>query len=336
MRAPSAMSVDQVNYLNVGLILLSCALAYVIPFELFLLAYAILGPAHYLTEISWLHTRGYFTRGKGDYLVLGALCVVLMLVYYGALAEDRMGWGTTVMFVAFSSAFAMAFSARPWVKAGVVACGFLVGRAVADLETSQIVLLTFVPTIVHVYVFTAIFMLYGALKGRSRSGLLSIAVFAACTVAVFAYVPSGRDAPLAGYVEAAYQPFADVNVNLADWLGTTALAGLHDVFYSKTGVMLMRFIAFAYTYHYLNWFSKTSVIQWHKIPKPWAIANVVLWVASVGLYAYDYSAGLMVLVSLSFLHVLLEFPLNHVSFVGVGRELRTVTRDGWATRAPAH
>jgi hypothetical protein len=39
------------------------------------------------------------------------------------------------------------------------------------------------------------------------------------------------------------------------------------VYYSKTGVLLMRFIAFAYLYHYLNWFSKTEVIRWHKVPK---------------------------------------------------------------------
>jgi hypothetical protein len=27
----------------------------------------------------------------------------------------------------------------------------------------------------------------------------------------------------------------------------------------------LRFIAFAYTYHYLNWFSKTDIIRWHVV-----------------------------------------------------------------------
>ena len=27
------------------------------------------------------------------------------------------------------------------------------------------------------------------------------------------------------------------------------------------------FLAFAYTYHYLNWFSKTLIIKWHQVAK---------------------------------------------------------------------
>jgi hypothetical protein len=45
---------DTVNYVNAGLMVLSCLAAYVFPFELFLFSYAVLGPLHYLTEISWL------------------------------------------------------------------------------------------------------------------------------------------------------------------------------------------------------------------------------------------------------------------------------------------
>ena len=43
---------DRLNYLNIGLMAASCAVAWFLPFELFLLAYAVLGPLHYLTEIS--------------------------------------------------------------------------------------------------------------------------------------------------------------------------------------------------------------------------------------------------------------------------------------------
>src|SRR6476620_636665 len=54
----------QVNYLNIALMIVSCLLAFRFPFELFLFSYAILGPLHYLTEISWLHERKYFTEDK--------------------------------------------------------------------------------------------------------------------------------------------------------------------------------------------------------------------------------------------------------------------------------
>src|SRR5208337_4813876 len=51
-----------------------------VPFELLLLAYGILGPLHYLTEISWLHDRHYFTNGRGS-LALWALAVVGVLPF---------------------------------------------------------------------------------------------------------------------------------------------------------------------------------------------------------------------------------------------------------------
>src|ERR1700722_19366782 len=76
----SALSTDQLNYLNIGLMLLTAAAAFARPFELFLIAYALLGPLHYLTEISWLHDRNYYTRGKHDYLVLVALAIVVTVV----------------------------------------------------------------------------------------------------------------------------------------------------------------------------------------------------------------------------------------------------------------
>ena len=45
---------------------MSCIAAFIMPFEVFLFAYAFMGPLHYLTEISWLHDRQYFAKGKYD------------------------------------------------------------------------------------------------------------------------------------------------------------------------------------------------------------------------------------------------------------------------------
>jgi hypothetical protein len=45
---------------HAGLMLAALGLAYALPCRLILLSYAVLGPAHYLTEISWLHERSYF------------------------------------------------------------------------------------------------------------------------------------------------------------------------------------------------------------------------------------------------------------------------------------
>src|SRR5580700_11033473 len=78
-----SFSADGLNYLNIGLMILTAAAAFVRPFELFLIAYAFLGPLHYLTEISWLHDRHYYTRGRWDYVVLALLAVVIAVIDTG-------------------------------------------------------------------------------------------------------------------------------------------------------------------------------------------------------------------------------------------------------------
>ena len=61
---------------------LSMLAAFMLPFETFLFAYAFLGPLHYLTEISWLHDRKYFTKGKYDFIVLGLIAFLITYDYF--------------------------------------------------------------------------------------------------------------------------------------------------------------------------------------------------------------------------------------------------------------
>jgi hypothetical protein len=75
-----------------------------------------------------------------------------------------------------------------------------------------------------------------------------------------------------------------------------------------------RFLGFAYTYHYLNWFSKTGVIRWHEIGTARMAVIGSLWLVSVGLYWYDYATGLAALFFLSIVHVFFEFPLDARTF----------------------
>ncbi|MFN3940014.1 MAG: hypothetical protein ACK4IY_05470, partial [Chitinophagales bacterium] len=106
--------------------------------------------------------------------------------------------------------------------------------------------------------------------------------------------------------------------------------GADAIYFSNTGILITRFIAYAYTYHYLNWFSKTSIIKWHDVPKQQLFIILTLWVLSVVLYASNYYTGLMALYFLSFLHVVLEFPLNFQSFKQIGEQLRMRLRAGEA------
>jgi hypothetical protein len=189
----------------------------------------------------------------------------------------------------------------------------------------------YLPTIIHVFLFTALFMLYGALKNRSTIGVLSVGLLFLCAGLFFLIpAPIARAAKLE-YLQLSYGGFAELNRNLINFFGLaklnpfsaeTAAQNFNTIFSSKEGFVVMRFVAFAYTYHYLNWFSKTSVIQWHKVPKPRLYFVLAVWLASVALYLYDYGVGLKWLFLLSFLHVLLEFPLNYLSISGIFSEFK--------------
>ena len=325
------MSVRQLNLLNIGLMLIACAMAFRFPFELFLFAYAVLGPLHYLTQISWLHTRGYFTTGRGDAVALVAGAVALLLLRFVLDIDNAADWATAVVLVLFVAALAFVLRTSLAAKAALVGGALVAAGWASGMDAAQTLFLTFVPTVIHVFVFTGLFILYGSLRGRgvSGTGIASLAVFVGCAASFFAFPPAAGGQPPSAYVRDTYGLFADVNIALASWLRLPSLEAPDALYASPSGVALMRFIAFAYTYHYLNWFSKTSIIQWHKIPPLWSAVNVVLWLASLALYAWDYRTGMLVLFALSWLHVLLEFPLDQRTFLGIGREI------GGLVRAPA-
>ena len=185
--------------------------------------------------------------------------------------------------------------------------------------------------------FTGIFILYGALKNKSVTGIGSLVVFAICAVSFFVFFPNFNFYHITGYAKSALteSTFIQLNssiINIFQLAKLTRENYMSTVFESNIGLSIMRFIAFAYTYHYLNWFSKTQVIKWHEVPKKQLAVVLGLWIFSVALYAYNYYVGLVALYLLSILHVLLEFPLNYRSFIGIGEEIGTLT--GWRKTVP--
>src|SRR5436190_279187 len=124
-----------VNLTNILLMVVSCVIAFFIPFELFLFSYAVLGPLHYLTEISWLHKSNYY---------------------------------------------ALFFT-------------------------------VFLATIIHVFLFTFIFLLYGAMKSKSTSGYISALVMIACALACFFVLPNFHGHQINAYVRDSYKDFSAVN-----------------------------------------------------------------------------------------------------------------------------
>src|SRR5689334_10764088 len=92
------------DIVHLGLMLGALALTYLVPFELLLLAYVVLGPAHYTTEISWLHDRKYFLPRRGIAIGLAAIAVVAALI-------DNAHWFGVVMWGAFVACAVIAAAA---------------------------------------------------------------------------------------------------------------------------------------------------------------------------------------------------------------------------------
>jgi hypothetical protein len=307
------------------LAVLSVVAAFLLPFEVFLFSYAVLGPLHYLTQISWMHDRHYFTANRtyGDAWWLAAMVVLVVSLRY--VSPELAVYTPSIAFVAFGTAALMVFVKETRTK--LVGAALLVGLSflVQRWEHFGLTFGGFLPTIIHVCVFTACFVLVGALKSRDWSGIGLLGVYSLCAAICFLWAPD------TGYVisETAREQytgdFFGLNASLA-LVFSEPFTNLPDVFASQEGLMIARFIAFCYTYHYLNWFSKTSVIRWHEVPRSRLIGCVVMWVGSLALYVYDFRAGVAALAFLSLMHVYLEFPLNHRTFVTIGSEVRGLLR----------
>lgn len=306
-----------IHHLNTGLIIFSCLVSFFIPFELFLFSYGVLGPLHYLTEIGWLHKKNYFTKGKYDFIFLVAACILLVYWNYNPPKD----YGLTADIIFFSLLVCIAFVfIKDWLYRFVlIALSFVAVGFLNNSPSYFTWVAIFLPTIIHVFIFTWAFMLFGVLKEKSLPGLISVITLIVCAVLIILLQPTGLNYEVSEYVQRSYVRFGDLNYNLIHLFHLDELSDIRQIFTSNAGFVVMRFIAFAYTYHYLNWFSKTSVIKWHMVPKNVLIGTIVIWLASIALYAYDYNLGLQVLFFLSFLHVFLEFPLNVVSFTGIGQ-----------------
>ena len=150
---------DRINVVNIGLMLFSCAAAFVMPFEVFLFAYAVLGPLHYLTEISWLHDRKYFTKGKYDYIILWVIGLLIFLENYAY--RNNINWpfendfSNKIIFLALTGSLLMIFVKNAFIKV----FGFLAVLVISNFifhpnqfDGIGFFIGTLVPTLIHVFV----------------------------------------------------------------------------------------------------------------------------------------------------------------------------------------
>lgn len=306
----------KLDKLNIGLMLAALGVAYVIPFKLLLLSYAFLGPAHYLTQISWMHDRNYFTKSKTGPWLLMMLTLVTAAIPSLAIMTLGAALAVALMMVVISEkSYIGGYKSERFIVQAMLFLAFYLAYDFAQFFSGAFrTLVTLaIPTTLHIYVFTGAFILTGALKRPGPAAYAACGFFLLCPALLFAFPPAER------------------------MIFENGLTGGFAFFKEQFG-MLMRFLAvpdtpvghaslfgflsWAYTYHYLNWFSKTRLIGWHEISKARAGVIVALYLAAISLYIYDFSLGFTVLVALSLLHVLLELPLDIRTIHGIGAHIR--------------
>jgi hypothetical protein len=278
------------------LMMTALALSFVLPFELVVFSYAVLGPAHYLTEISWLHERSYFLPHRSFAVVL-LLATALMAILRGHFTVNSF-----ILVSLLGVCGALAF-ARDWTTRAIIAGGgSILGLALASYGPTAFFFAIMIPSLVHVSLFTFVFIFVGYLNTGSRFQLLLACVYVLSVALILIYPPASNHTGEMAKLASRY--FGGLSEALGE------LVGKEDI---PLDGRLAGFLSFVYTYHYLNWFVKVRVINWHRIPKLRLAGIAGLSVAATALYLYDYGLGLKLLFSLSLLHVVLEFPLNAIS-----------------------
>ncbi|AUC81695.1 hypothetical protein [Lacinutrix sp. Bg11-31] len=324
------MKTLNVDKLNFGLILVSFAFACFLPFKLFLFGYAFLGPLHYLTETNWIAEKKYFVINNAwKYLVLGAAIiysipyVFSLSVFSSFLSKSTILFFTSTLvrytnfllfFILITAILVLFYKTY---KAFVISFIIALLLSIWTYSSEVYILINglLLPTIIHVYLFTILFMIYGVRNKKTKYGILNIILVILLPLSLVFIDTELFNYQFSQEVKSTYvnNNFHALNANLAKLFGV--YDDLKFFFYEKIDLKIQIFIAFAYIYHYLNWFSKTTIIGWHKqLTTMKTIIILSVWVIILCSYWYDYRLGLVLSIFLSVTHVMLEFPLNIITF----------------------
>jgi len=313
--------------MNIGFIIISFFLAFKLPFELFIFSYVVLGPLHYLTELNWLNKRDFFVVDRKWVWLFIFLCLLTSIPLFLSLPVANFikpgafinyllrlinfSHNQLILFMFLFAIGLVYINKRQYLLLYFLSCvvtAFILKKYVSFYVIAAGI---FLPTIIHVYLFTLLFMIQGALHTKSWQGILGVILLIFGPIIILNSNINPTDYIISGYAKTSYLT-SKISI-----LNSYVARGLHlssnDKFYlfSAIGIKVQIFIAFGYTYHYLNWFSKTTVIGWGKaMSAKKFVVTIIIWCASVGLYWYNYKTGFIALFFLSIVHVVLEFPLN--------------------------
>ena len=305
--------------IHLGLMLFALAAAYLVPFELLLLAYVVLGPAHYCSEISWLHDRSYFLPHRG-------IAAALALVAIAAALIDNASWFGFAIWAALVVCAMLAATTSAAEGTLIFMVAMALSAIMVSSGSSLAVIGILIPTLIHVSLFTLVFMTLGAWRSGSRAQMLLVVVYLVA-IAVILLVPPTAEIRITSFAKAAADYFGNVGPALSRLFGIPGL---------RLDTRLTSLLAFVYTYHYLNWFIKADVIRWTDISRGRLALVIAASAGSTALYFYDYAFGFTFLLALSLVHILLEFPLDSLALRQLGAAAWGGLRGNTVASAKAH
>ena len=303
--ALNASAISSQHRGNFLALILSATAAMLAPLQTFIFVYAFVGPLHYLTEIAWLRKKDfYFGEGLVSprwYTAIAALlCIAASIDFY--LHRGITGYAIGILLV-------LSLSARvknPWILLAALLSGYIAKFFVHGLV---LFIGAILPTIVHVYLFTGLFMLSGLIREKHKTVLAWLNPILLAVLPVALLMATWHYTAPAAYWIHAESGFSALHGYLVGLLGHN----LHPdstILADNAAAGVLRFLAFIYLYHYLNWFAKTELLQWHRVSaRTWSLI-AVLYAISIGCYLWNFVIGFYIVNFLSLLHIFLEFPLN--------------------------
>ena len=182
-------------------------------------------------------------------------------------------------------------------------------------------------TLIHVSLFTLVFMMLGAYRSGTKVQWMLVAFYVAAIVLILVAPPSAATL-IPSFAKAGQAYFANVS--------RQALGRLLDGL--RLDTRMTSLLAFLYTYHYLNWFIKADIIRWNQMTKE-RLTLVVAASAFTALYFYDYALGFTVLLAFSLAHIVLEFPLNGLALrqfgEAIGGSVAKAVQRAWSMLFPS-
>ena len=287
-------------------LVVSAVAAVIAPLQVFLLAFAILGPIHYLTEIAWLRKNKFYLDQSNlsvpAYVTMAGIAVV---VSQSSSVFRHDLWFWTVGAMLMMSLTVLVKSMRVLA----LIAGFLFAIPLV-FRSWVFVVAAIVPTLVHVFVFTFVFMISGVRRSTHRSWAAWLNPILMLLIPLLLMLLRIHYAPPAGiWLKIEDITFSTIHATFSRHMHHPMRADsqiLDDTFFAG----MARVFAFAYLFHYLNWFSKTELLKWHKLSTRSWLTLTGLYVVCILLYTINLRIGLVVAGLLSLLHVFLEFPLD--------------------------